>query len=154
DGVTVDIDPETGSIRRKYVDGALAGAPARRALLQYVLARGGLVVANTHSATEGEQALPVMRFVEASAALHASDVTAWPPTAAQRTLCKGQLGSPIALGLAPHEDSSKRTADEARLTMKAAIAHLRHGLLYYYFNCESPDAGPCSWRDGPIDRMF
>ena len=65
DGLTVDIDPATGKIIRRYTDGAFVGVGVRKALMEYVLSQGGIMVANTHCAVEELQSVPVVRFMGA-----------------------------------------------------------------------------------------
>src|SRR5574341_1035516 len=156
DGVTVDIDPRTGNISRRYTDTSFVGVPARKRLVEYVLSRKGAVVANTHPAAEEIQSFPIMRFLEGSTGV---DVLRRrfregeePPLA--RTFCKGHLGSPIALGVQQPKERPVADGGEAYATrvMQAAITYLRHGLVYYHFFMS--EVGPPAWRDGPIDRMF
>ena len=64
DGHTVDIDPATGAVVRKYTNPALAGTDSRLALIDYVLSRGGVLIANMYSTSTEEANRPVTRFAE------------------------------------------------------------------------------------------
>jgi hypothetical protein len=140
DGVTVDIDARTGRIVRRYTDGALVGARARKRLIEYVLSRNGTMVANTYAAAEEVQSFPVMRFTEAWPAFRALKFDDGQQPPLTRAMSKGHLGSPIGLGYEPHEDvyrNGQRT--NANAIMKSVITYLRHGLLYYHFTTEVPE---------------
>ncbi|MBI4602266.1 MAG: LamG domain-containing protein [Planctomycetes bacterium] len=154
DGVTVDLDPRTGRIARRYTDGALAGVGARKRLIDYVLPRGGVMVTNTNCAVEELQSRPLARFIEAEWAFDplALGEGKEPPLLA--TLSRAQLGSPVALGYRPGRLGEAGGRQYARAITKAAITHLRHGVLYYHYGTEIPEAGPGAGEYGPVNRMF
>ena len=154
DGFTVDIDPQTGRIVRKYMDAGLVGAPVRKALCEYVLSKGKILVANTHAAVEETQSLHVFRFMEAG--WNAKDA-AWsdgqePPVLPH--LCKGLFDSPIGLGVAPQQMTAADKPQQAEIVMRAVITYLRHGLVYYHYSSDIPETGPGSGEYGPINHMF
>jgi hypothetical protein len=152
DGATVDIDPQTGKIIRRYADGAFIGARAHKSLIEYVLSRNGTMVANTYAAAAEVQSLPVMRFTEAWPSFRALNFIAGQRPSLTRQVAKGHLGSPIALGYEPHEDDAQ-TSDSG-LIMKAIIAYLRHGLLYYHFLADISDKGPDRGEFVLVRHMF
>ncbi len=151
DGLSAEIDPQTGRIARKYVDCGLAGVTARVNLVQYALQRGKLVVANTYATTREEQSLPVNRFSETQGAFDpfaAPDGTKPPEVP---FLYRGALASPIGLGIVGVSGQE----DTARRLMKALITYLRHGLLYYHYAIKDiPESGAGSGEYGPINHMF
>jgi len=75
-----------------------------------------------------------------------------------RHLCRGQLGSPIALGWSAHASGSKEDGLEySRKVMATAITYLRHGLLYYYYGhygIQYPKIGSDPSEYGAINHMF
>ena len=155
DGVTADIDPRTGKIVGRYTDGALIGAHARKNLIEYVLSRNGTMVANTYAAAAQVQSFPVMRFTEAWPAFRVLKFADGQQPPLTRQISKGHLGSPIALGYEPHEDGdSQAHASEASPVMRAIIAYLRHGLLYYHFTTDSPGTRSESGEFRLIGYMF
>ncbi|MFH1009417.1 MAG: hypothetical protein V1800_18225, partial [Candidatus Latescibacterota bacterium] len=101
DGVTVDMDPATGRIIRRYTDGAWVGAGARKALVEYVLSQGGTVVANTHCAVEELQSDSVIRVSEAEWVFDPLALVPGEEPPVHFRMCKGQLDSPVALGFRP-----------------------------------------------------
>ena len=154
DGTTVDIDAATGRITRRYLDAALVGIDARRDLADYVLTKGRYMVANTFAATRTMQSVRMHRFNESEWYI---DVFSWrdgqePPLLAGP--CKGHLSTPIALGTRPSRYGDKAEANYAKIIHKAAIAYLRHGLLYYHFGTHIPESGPGAGEYGAINHMF
>ena len=149
DGVTVDIDRKTGQISRKYTDGALAGIGARADLIDYVLSRGKVMVANMHAAVKEIQSRPIFRFVEAQLGLDPLAVRHGQEPPLRPLACKGQLDSPIAIG---YPGGPQHTY--AKAVMKTVVAYLRHGLLYYTYGTDMPETGPGSGEFGPINHMF
>lgn len=147
DGVTVDSDPLSGQIVRRYTDGALVGIEAQRRLAEYVLGKGAVMVANTTSAAEEHQRLPVMRFLEGSTLVDALKIMPGQRPPRSRWLAKGQLGTPIALGV--ERAAWDRTAVLPETVMQCVITYLRHGLLYYHINARIGDE-----MDGPIPYLF
>ncbi|NUN96567.1 MAG: hypothetical protein HUU16_10380 [Candidatus Omnitrophica bacterium] len=155
DGRTVDVNPSAGEIARRYTDGALVGIEARRELAEYVLARGKYMLANTFPAVERMQSVPIHRFNESEWSFN---LFGWeegdkPPLAAYP--CEGHLSTPISLGVRPGRDGDSRAAENyARLIHKAAIAYLRHGLLYYHYGTSIPEEGPGAGQYGALNHMF
>ena len=64
DGHTVDIDPQTGEVTRKYADLALISEPARIALIELVRKYGGVVFANDPPCTEAMTRINTLRCNE------------------------------------------------------------------------------------------
>lgn len=160
DGVTVDIDAHTGKILRRYTDCAWVGVQAQKSLIQYVHSRSGILVANTAASAQEVQSSSVMRFMEASTVMGKFDFVEGREPPLFRHLCRGQLGSPIALGWTAHASGGIEDGPEySRKVMEAAITYLRHGLLYYYFfyghyggQCPQSVSYPCEY--GAINHMF
>jgi len=154
DGLTVDIDPATGRIARHCTDAGWVGAGARRELIEYVLSKGKVMVANTAAAVEEVQALPVARFMEAEFSANAS---AWRDGVKPRLRyypCKGHLGSPLALGSRPELACESGTAMYARFIMRTAVDYLRHGVLFYHYCTEIPEQGAGRGEYGALNHMF
>jgi len=154
DGTTVDIDPATGDITARYTDGGLVSPGAARSLAEYVLSRGRYMLANTYPAEPQMQALPVHRFTECEWAF---DLFSWndgeqPPL--DPYPCQGHFSTPIALGVRPARYGEQGQAHYTRLIMKAAIAYLRHGLLYYHYYTDLPPSGPGAGEYGALNHMF
>ncbi len=151
DGTTVDIDRETGSIVHKYTSASLAGAQPRRALCDYAVANGLVMVANTWATTAYENAAPIMRFAETWSRFDVQSLPKAGKPPFMPDLAGGQLGTPIGLGvLAPRD-----TVNSAELLMRGIILYLRHGMLYYhYFYGDIPESGEGSGDYGPINHMF
>jgi hypothetical protein len=151
DGLSAEVDPQTGRITRRYVDCSLAGVSARVALVQSALQRGKIVIANTYATAKEEQSLPVHRFAETQGAFDpfaVGDGTK-PPTVP--FLYRGALGSPIGLGIL----GASGQEDTARRIMKALITYLRHGVLYYHYAIQDiPETGPGGGEYGPVNHMF
>ncbi|MCK5527202.1 MAG: hypothetical protein KAJ05_08640 [Candidatus Latescibacteria bacterium] len=154
DGVTVDMDPATGKILRRYTDGALVGVGARKALMEYVRSQGGIMVANTHCAAEELQSCPVVRFMEAEWVLEPLKIGRGEEPPLHQRLCKGQLNSPVALGFRPERLGEEGRRNYAEVIMKSVITYLRHGLLWYHYVTEIPKNGEGCGEYGPINRMF
>ncbi len=80
DGHTVDVDPETGEVTRKYADLAIISEPARIALIEQVRKYGGEVLANDPPQTEGMTRINILRCNETTnhqgyAQMHLSTLT-------------------------------------------------------------------------------
>ena len=151
DGVSAEVNPATGEIRRTYVDCSLAGIDARVKLCRYALDRGKIVVANTYATSMEEQALPVFRFSETQGAFDpmATPDGAEPPAVVE--VFRGDLATPIGLGILGVPGKH----DAARRLMKAVVTYLRHGALYYHYAIEDiPETGEGSGDYGPINHMF
>ena len=149
DGHTVDIDPGTGQITRKYAELGVLSAAARRQWVEAVRSRGKVVVANSLPAVNELQSLPIWRFMEAEYSYEPLGDD--PPNG---TACaRGHLGSPIGLGY-----RANRAADgerhEAEIFMRSVIANLQYGLLYYYYTAHLPETGEGSGEYGPVNHMF
>ncbi len=158
DGVTVDINAETGKILRHYTDAAYVGVQAQKSLIQYAHSRSGILVANTAASAKEVQSSPVMRFFEASSVMSLFDFIEGKEPPLFRHLCRGQLGSPIALGWRPEEHRIEEAGPEySRKIMEAAITYLRHGLLYYYYGhygLQSSKIESYPGESGAINHMF
>jgi hypothetical protein len=154
DGLTVDIDPATGKITRRYTDGAFVGVGARKALMEYVLSQGGIMVANTHCAAEELQSYPVVRFMEAEWVLEPLKIGRGVEPPLHQYMCKGQLNSPVALGFRPDRLGEEGRRNYAEVIMKSVITYLRHGLLWYHYVTDIPESGEGCGAYGPINRMF
>ncbi len=151
DGTTVDIDRTTGRITRRYTDAALVGQGARRDLVQYVLGRGGYMLANTFPATAATQSLRMHRFNESEwyFSPHQMHADQQPPLS--HAPSKGHFSTPIALGFRPRGTPDQYTYS----IMKGAITYLRHGLLYYHYGTELPAPGATGGGEyGAINHMF
>lgn len=136
DGHTVELDPATGEIRRKYCYVAIASAPARRRIVSEVLRRGKIVVTNGPPASWLLQDLPIFRFMETQGYnVEGSDLPRQP------VLAMGQLASPIGLG---HMWLWSDSPEAGRYFMRTVIAHLCYGLTYYFYGTALPEnAGSC-----------
>lgn len=143
DGVTVEIDERTGKVVRQYADLALLTAAARKQWVDEILRRGGVVVANSMPAVNELQSLPIFRFMETQG---------YDPLAGrvpdQWRCAKGQLASPIGLG---HQWTSEARAKGARFFNRTVVAHLRYGLLYYFY---APDFPSEDGEFGAVPHMF
>ncbi|MBC7287028.1 MAG: hypothetical protein H5T86_03080, partial [Armatimonadetes bacterium] len=131
DGHTVDIDPETGQIVRRYAYVAVASASSRRRLVQEILRRGKTVVTNGPAASWRLQDLPIYRFMETQGYNVEGDGIPDQPV-----LATGQLGSPIGLG---HQWQWHNSPQAGRYFVRTIVAHLRYGLTYYYYGTTIPD---------------
>ena len=154
DGYSVDIDPKTGKIERKYTNGGLAGATARKNLCEYALSRGKIVVANSCAAVHETQSLPVVRFLElymVSFNPHSIRDGEKPPFLS--ALSRAHLASPIALAIGGQNLNTDRE-NFARGFMKGIITLVRNGLLYYHNDPAIPETGQGSGEYGPINHMF
>jgi hypothetical protein len=164
DGYSADVDPSTGRIEAYYIDCSLAGLTARLSVCKYALHRGKIVVANTYASTEEEQSLPVFRFAETWGEFRLSpntplgeyvsnDATDGTEPPLDTEVLKGNLASPIGLGVIATAGSPQVPLITAKRLMKALVAYLRHGMLYYHYQIEDiPIGGPGDY--GPIKHMF
>jgi len=136
DGHSVDIDPRTGAIRRRYANLSLLTAPARRRWVQFCTKRGKLVYVKGKPMTPELQDLPQISFMEAEWSLHLDGKNSDAPRAAQ-----AMLSSPLALGIRPsmHVKDPHRYAEALQ---RAVIAYLRYGALYCFYAADilSPTA--------------
>ncbi len=143
DGRTVRIGPD-GRVTAKITDLGLVGGEARRAWVNFVLDRGKAVVANTLPAVGCEQTLHAARFMETQG----YDPVNGGEIPYQPTLAKGQLGSPVGLGY------SFPSTGTGEFFMRTLAAHLRFGMLYYYYYTEFPADGERCGGFGPVNHMF
>ena len=159
DGVTVDINPATGKITSKYTDLALAGAESRKALVEYGLKKGGVVLINGHAIARRTQALHALRYNEGEYPINVYATPEGQKPPLQGLLCEAQLSTPISLGVRPylpyHRYGKERARrDYAKIVVLTAIHYLRHGVLYYHYGTEIPQSGPGSGEYGPFNHMF
>lgn len=154
DGHTVDVDRDTGKILNRCTDAALVGIEPRRSLADYVIGRGGFMLANTFPEASRMQTAGVHRFNESEWRV---DVRTWedgdmPPLTSDP--CKGHFSTPMALGFRPKLYGDWEPEHYAKIIHKGAIAYLRHGLLYSHYETEIPEEGPGSGEYGAINHMF
>ena len=150
DGTSVDIDPNTGRILRKYVNCSLVGIPSRVKLINYVLGRGKVMFTNTYATSLEEQSLPIFRFWEMQGFLDLNFVEAGKEPPLVFGMCQGLLGSPLGLGVTSVPDKPRAAG-----LMLGMMSYLRHGLLYcHYWYPGLPEVGPGSGAYGPINHMY
>jgi hypothetical protein len=133
DGHTVDLDPKTHDITRKYADLSLLSSAACERVVRLIQQKGGVVVANSEPVTENLRRVRINRFVETGGGAYSS--------------CGTHLYTPIALGFPWYSASGDREQDMRRF-MSDVIANLRYGALYYYYGI------PDGLTYGFINRMF
>ena len=149
DGHTVDVDPGTGKIAKKYARLGLLTAAARREWVKYVTDRGKIVYVNGKPGTAETQDLPMASFMEAEWTFEPFKEPLTAPRAAQ-----AQLSSPLALGIRPHRWAEHKTR-YAEIVQKAVIAYLRHGALYCHYTTEVPEPGKPGGGDyGILRHMY
>ncbi|MDX9974752.1 MAG: hypothetical protein RBU21_17330, partial [FCB group bacterium] len=150
DGHTVDIDPVTGAVTRQYADLAWVSAPARLEWVQYLLQRGKMVVANSMPAVEELQNVPIVRFMETAG----YDPMA-PGIPEARNCASGLLGSPVGLGYpwdsSPNDVPWAGKPKGGDFLTRTVAAHLRYGLLYYYYGANIPEG---LGGYGAVNHMF
>ena len=154
DGLTVDLDPATGNIVRRYTDAGFVSIGARKALIDYVLSRTPTMVVNSHCAAEELQSRAIVRFLESEWFFDPLKLGRGEEPPAHRRMCQGQLDSPVALGYRVERLGEQGVANYAKVVVKSVITLLRHGMLYYNFGTEIPQTGPGSGECGPINHMF
>jgi hypothetical protein len=133
DGSTVDLDPTTGRITRKYARLNLITRQSRREWVKHVTDLGKIVYVNGKPDVAEVQDLPMVSFMEAEWTFDPFTEPLTAPRAAQ-----SQLSSPVALGVrAPRWDPQYKT-QYAEIVQKAVIAYLRHGVLYCHYTTEIP----------------
>lgn len=152
DGTTVDVDPATGRIARRYTDAGLVGIGARRSLANYALKHGRYVLANTFPATAEMQSVRMHRFNESEWDI---DVFKWkegtmPPLAGYP--CQGHFSTPVSLGVRPFRYGQEGIRRSAEVVMRAVITYLRHGLVYYHYGSDLPAEGAGVYD--AVARMF
>ena len=153
DGRTVDIDPVTGRVTRKYTDAGLVGAGSRAALIRYVLQNDGVFVANSFPSVRETQSLPTFRFSESEYCFNPLDLPTGEKPPIFYRMC-GELSTPIGLGYRPVRLRPHDRDNYARIIMKSVITYLRHGGLYYYYCNEIPESGRGAGDYGPINHMY
>ena len=144
DGRTVELDLN-GRVSGKMADLGMLSAAARREWVEFALKRDKVVVCNSQPAVNELQNLAAFRFMETQG----YDPLAGDGPPYQWRLARGHLGSPIGLG---HSFHCKN--DGADFFMRTVIAHLRHGLLYYYYYTVFPPDGSRGGEYGPVNQMF
>lgn len=151
DGISAETSFDTGEAYGKYIDCSLAAIPVKVELINWLLSRGKVIVANRHSTSREEQALPINRFTETGWELNKMYWEPGTEPPAMNYLFFGQLGSPIGLGINNPDDGTPR----AEWLMKGLMTYLRHGQVYYHHTLrEGPMSGPGSREFGPMARMF
>jgi len=146
DGHTVDLDPLTGEVKRKYAVVGKISDLARREWVEFVLKRQKLVVANGQPVTAALQSLPVNRFMETQGYDVMGEGIPNQPNCA-----RGMFGSPIGLGHSFGVLTRSYPGRAGEILMRTIIAHLRYGLLYYYYGVIVP---PEEGGYGPVNHMF
>jgi hypothetical protein len=123
-------------------------------VLNYILRKGGKVVANSFPCVRETQSLPVFRFAEMEndPVSPLAYLKGKPPCFPSQA--KGHLASPIILGLRPARLGQEGKDHWAELITKGVITGLRNGLLYYYYTGEIPADGPGAGDYGPVNHMF
>ena len=140
DGFSAEMDFHTGRLYGQYKDCGLAGVQARVNVMNHVLSKGKVFVANRQSTTREEQSIGAFRFTECGHAAAESALACKPgekPPLSNYMLWT-VLNTPIGLGLA----AGPADEDPARWIMRGLVAYLRHGMLFYY-----GDSGP---REPPM----
>jgi hypothetical protein len=136
---------QAGKVSLTFGDLAILSADARRTWVELILKRGKIAVCNTEPAIAKLQHLPTFRFMETQGYQPMAGVAPY-----QWRLAKGQLASPIGLGM----NYTALTWSGAEAWNRTVIAHLRFGLLYYYYFTEFPAEGPFGGDYGPVNHMF
>ena len=132
DGHTVDLDPKTHRITRKYADLSLLSAAGQERIIRRIQAAGGVVVANSEPCTKNMRQVRLNRFVETGGGARADAGT--------------HLYTPIALGVPMGQmPEDQRNAGGF---IADVVENLNHGCLYYYYSI------PLGFDYGCINRMF
>ncbi len=149
DGHSVDIDPNTGTIKSKYSRLGLLTAPARRQWVKRITDRGKICYVNGKRSTEELQDTSQIGYMEAEWTFN----PAVEPLSAARA-AKAQLSAPLALGVRPQRYPEHKT-QYAEVIHKAVIAYLRHGVLYCHYTSEIPPPDqPGGGEYGILNHMF
>jgi hypothetical protein len=132
DGRTVEIDPENCTVVRKAALLPIIEAPAKKALVEHIVKRGGVVVCNQYPVWEQLQAAPIFSFFEIN------DLDFSP-------INKGHLAAPIGLSLSwpPTESSKLHTGADLAA---AVIARLKEGGLFYYYHTAIKDTDVATYE--------
>lgn len=154
DGLTVDINPETGRIDGKYLDAGFVGTPVRVEYIRAALDKGKVFVCNSFPAVRETQALPAHRFEEAEWFIRPLALGRGEKPGLHRRLTAGHLSSSIGLGHRPVRLKQPGLDNYSRVIMKSVIVLLRNGMLYYHYGTEIPESGPGAGEYGPINHMF
>ena len=150
DGFSVNMTDD-GKIKEKCYDYTVKGAQARINITKHVLDKGGIFIANTQPCTEAEVLVPGIRFTE----MENNNVTDALKSKDEPSdflyQAHGQLSStPSTLGIRPHIHSANRK-EWGKLTNRAIIIALRHGLVYYNYNIGVDER---YGGYGILDKMF
>ena len=154
DGTTVDIDPATGKIARRYTDCTVAGAESRRQLIEYILTAGKVCIINGHAVARETRSLGAIRFDEMFSQIDPLSIDDGEKPPLVGKLCYAHLSSPVGLGFRPDTLGDRGRANYARVIVKAAISYLRHGVLYHHYETLLPETGPGSGEYGPFNHMY
>ena len=150
DGRSVDINPATGEIARKYSALGILTAPARRAWVKRVTDKGKIVYVNGKRLTQELQDTQQIGFMEAEWTFDPSATPLNAPRAA-----KAQLSAPLALGVRAHRYKPQVQTQYAQIIHKAVIAYLRHGALYCHYETNIPAPGkPGGGEYGILNHLF
>ncbi|MCM8808439.1 MAG: hypothetical protein NC926_11000, partial [Candidatus Omnitrophica bacterium] len=157
DGYTVDIDENTGKIKRKYTDLGLVSIPARKKILDYALSKGKIVVLNGYAcARELQNLRNVFRFAEMENDFPnpLNYINQEPPVL--RWCAMGHLSTPIIYGLEPAKLGKEGSNRYAEVVIKGIITALKNGLLYYPHakGAIIPKEGEGAGEYGPMNHMF
>lgn len=151
DGHTALIDRSTGKIVQLASDCGYVGIASRLKIIQAALDRDKVMVANTWATSAQEQSLPVTRFSETWTDFDPDAFAdgAEPPRVAG--VMKGNLNSLVDLGI----QGGPPGADIAHRVMKAIVAYLRNGGLYFQYAIgDIPQSGVGAGDYGPIPYMY
>jgi hypothetical protein len=150
DGHSVDINPATGRIQRKYAQLGLLTRHARREWVKYAADRGKIVYVNGKPATAELQDTPQISFMEAEWNFDPFGEPLQAPSAAQ-----AQLSSPLALGVRAWRYPPHHETKYAEIIHRAVIAYLRHGALYCHYITDIPEPGaPGGGGYGILNHLF
>ena len=151
DGASADLAFNSGRIWGQYKDCSLAGIQARVNVMNYVLSRGKLFIANRYSTTAQEQSLAANRFTETGWGFNKMDWEDGTKPPAFNYKFFSHLNSPIGLGaVGPLND-----VPPAKWLMKVIITYLRHGMVFYHYGpAEPPMTAENKDVFGVIKHMF
>ncbi|MBI4027537.1 MAG: hypothetical protein HY360_21300 [Verrucomicrobia bacterium] len=111
DGRTVEMDADSFTVARETALLPILEGPAKKAIVEHIIQRGGIVVCNDYPVWEELQSTPLFSFSEAS------DING------------GHLGAPIGLSAGWDAAEGHSGAD----LVAAVIARLKKGGLFYYY---------------------
>lgn len=150
DGFSVNMTPD-GRIKEKLYDYTVTGSPARVNITKHVLDKGGIFIANTQPCTEEEALVAGIRFTEMENNNVTDILKGQDEPSDLLYQAMGQLSStPSTLGIRPHMHAASRK-DWGKVTNRAIIVALRHGLVYYNYNI-GVDERYSGY--GILDKMF